>query len=138
MELAGVVIAVLALAVSIGSVLFTKRSADETSALRTIESQRWQAERCPVLGVVIEEMNQGQWHRLWVTLESSEPLDSIRANILDDPEVWFADGQTGVQPDVGRLMKPCGVGSRLASAKLLGDLPLVTRPTACVSSLTKH
>lgn len=101
MELA-VVIGVLALVVSIGSVLFTKRSADETSALRTIESQRWQAERCPVLGVVIAEMNQGQCPRPWVTLESSEPLDSIRANILDNPEVWFADGQTGVQPGVGR------------------------------------
>lgn len=47
-------------------------------------------------------MNQGQWHRLWLILKTSEPLDSVRADILDEPDVWFADGQTGVQPGVGR------------------------------------
>ena len=101
-EIAAVLIAGLAFVVSLGSVVFAKRSVDEARAMRTIESQRRHAERTPALDAQVEEMNQGQWHRLWLILETSEPLDSVRADILDEPDVWFADGQTGVQPGVGR------------------------------------
>jgi len=99
---AAVLIAGLALVVSLGSVVFAKRSVDEARAMRAIESQRRHAERSPSLDGQVEEMNQGQWHRLWLNLKTSEPLDSVRADILDEPDVWFADGQTGVQPGVGR------------------------------------
>lgn len=108
MNLAAFIVAGLALVVSIGSAVFAKRSADEARALRAIESQRRHTERSPAFDAQVEEMsveeesNQGQWHRLWLVLETSEPLDSVRAEILDEPDVWFADGQTGVQPGVGR------------------------------------
>ena len=105
--LAAFVVASLALLVSLGSAVFAKRGADETRALRAIESQRRHTERSPALNAQVEQMNveeqsnQGQWHRLWLILETSEPLDSMSAEILDEPDVWFADGQTGVQPGVG-------------------------------------
>ena len=102
MNLAAFIVAGLALVVSIGSAVFAKRSADETQALRAIESQRRHTERTPALDALVEEMNQGQWHRLWLILGSSESLDSVRADILDDPDVWFSDGQNGVEPGLGR------------------------------------
>lgn len=107
-NLAAFIVASLALLVSVGSAVFAKRGADETRALRAIESQRRHTERSPALGAQVDEMNveeesnQGQWHRLWLVLETPEPLDSVNAEILDEPDVWFADGQTGVQPSVGR------------------------------------
>lgn len=101
-ELAAVLIAGLALVVSIGSVVFARRSVDEARAMHVIESQRRHAERSPALHAHVEEMNQGQWHRLWLILESSESLDFVRADILDEPDVWFADEQSGVQQGVGR------------------------------------
>jgi len=98
-DLAAIIIASLALVVSIGSAMVAKRSADES---RAIELQRRHTERLPVVIAEIEEMNQGQWHRLWLVLKSFEPLDSIRVEILDDIDVLFGDGQTGVEPGVGR------------------------------------
>lgn len=52
---------------------------------------------------VEEKSNQGQWHRLWLIPETSEPLDFVSAEILDEPDVRFADEQNRVQPGVGPL-----------------------------------
>jgi hypothetical protein len=124
-ELAAVLIAALALVVSLGSVVFAKRSVDEARVMRTIESQRRHAERTPALDAQVDEMNHGQWHCLWLILTTAEPLDSVRADILDEPDVWFADGQTGVQPGVGRTRRAfwgaLPVGKREAAWRIAID-----------------
>jgi|GEM_PF-5970353 hypothetical protein len=102
MDLFVVLVSALALVVSIGSAVYAKRGADETRELRAIESQRRHDERTPRLDAQIETLNEGQWHKLWLILQSAESLDAFKVDILDDPDVWFGDGQTGVEPGVGR------------------------------------
>lgn len=92
----------VAVVVSVVSALYSKRAADETRNLRTIESDRRHDERTPEFGVEIEEMNAGQWHRIWLVLETAEPIASVVVEITDGSDVYFGDGQTGVEPGVGR------------------------------------
>ena len=137
-NLAAFIVASLALLVSVGSAVFAKRGADETRALRAIESQRRHTERSPALGAQVEEMNveeeanQGQWHRLWLILETSETLDSVHAEILDEPDVWFADGQRGFSQASDEHKPRFGARFRSASAKPVGALQSASlRRTAC-------
>ncbi|OIQ94660.1 hypothetical protein GALL_233180 [mine drainage metagenome] len=92
----------VAVVVSIGSALFAKRAADETKELRKIESERRHTERTPMFGTEIEEVSSGQWYRMWLTLEKEESIDSVEVEIIDGNDVYFGDGQTGVDPGVGR------------------------------------
>jgi len=99
-----VTLSVVALLVSLGSAVFAKRGADETRLLRQIEADRRHDERVPALSAHVEDVGPGQWHRLWLVLESAEPVDSVVAEIIDGPDVCFADGQTGVEPGIGRTL----------------------------------
>jgi hypothetical protein len=47
-------------------------------------------------------MNSGQWYRIWLALETEESIDSVEVEIIDGKDVYFGDGQTGVEPGVGR------------------------------------
>lgn len=86
--------------VSIGSVLFAKRAVDEARALREIESGRRHDERAPTFRAEIEDM-KGR-HRMWLVLETGEPIASAKVDITDGGDVYFTDSQTGVEPGVGR------------------------------------
>jgi hypothetical protein len=92
----------VAVVVSVVSALYAKRVADETKELRKIESDRRHNERTPTFSAEIEEMNAGQWYRMWLALETEESIDSVEVEIIDGKDVYFGDGQTGVEPGVGR------------------------------------
>jgi hypothetical protein len=91
----------LAILIAAASAVFTKSGRDETRQLRRIEDDRRHDERRPALHAELEDVDGGEWHRLWLVLESSEPLDSVGVEILDKADVSFADDQMGVKLGAG-------------------------------------
>jgi hypothetical protein len=98
----GIALSAVAVVVSASSALYAKQAADETKKLRKIESDRRHNERTPTFRAEIEAMNAGQWYRMWLALETDEPVDGVEVEITDGKDVYFGDGQTGVEPGVGR------------------------------------
>jgi hypothetical protein len=96
MAVAALIISILALAVALASTAYTRKQASEAERIRIIEDARRHEERQPVLRGWIESVNGGGWHRLWLQLESSEPLSRLKAEITADVGVLFTPSQTGV------------------------------------------
>lgn len=93
-----IVIAIVALVVSVASAVFAGWQAVEARRVRQIEAERRHEERIPTFRLEVEPVNGGQWHRLWVVLTSAEALDSLAVTILGPHLVWFPSNQKGVEP----------------------------------------
>lgn len=102
------IVAVVALLVSVASAVFARRQAVETRRLREIEQRRHHGERRPSFNLEVEAVNDGQWHRLWVILTTPEALDSLEVTILDPQLIWFRSGQRGVEPGLDRKVAAWG------------------------------
>ncbi len=80
-----------ALVIAIGSWEFTRR--------RDVrDEERRHDEREPKIHGDTEPMSGGGWYRLWIELDSSEPLSGLSVLLPDKPEVLvFPDSQDGVE-----------------------------------------
>lgn len=91
MALAALLISFVSLAVAIGSFVYTRRRDHR-------DRDRRREERGPCFLGGIEPMNDGAWHRLWLELNSTEPLTSLMAELVRGAGVAFTSGQDGVDP----------------------------------------
>jgi hypothetical protein len=97
-DVAALVVSVVALILSGGSVVYARLQGVESRRLRQIESSRRHDELTPVLLGEVESVNGGSWFRLWLSLLSATPLLALELEIVEGPGVSFTSGQDGVAP----------------------------------------
>jgi hypothetical protein len=81
MAVAALVVAIIAILVSVASVIYTRRSAVAQVGLTAIEHDRRLEERRPRLTGKVERVGSGPKARLQVTLASDEPLAAMDVTI---------------------------------------------------------
>ena len=99
MAVLAIVVSVLAVLVAGASARYSRQQAEDTRRLARLEAERRREERTPRLVGEIESMNSGGWHRLWLRLESAEPLAHVHAEIIEGRGMSFTSGQHGVEPN---------------------------------------
>lgn len=95
MALAALLVSILALLVAGLSALYTRKQANEAEATRRIEQDRRHDERQPHLRARVEPVSNGAWCRLWLELESAEPVTATTVEILGS-SITFPSNQQGV------------------------------------------
>jgi hypothetical protein len=101
MTLASLLVAILALVVSIGSAIYVRRQAAAAEGALAIERGRRLEERRPKLNGRVERVvtrSKGPITQLVVTLESNEPLAALELNIPAGQNVTFDRDVHGVHP----------------------------------------
>lgn len=98
MAVAALIIALLALIVSVGSGVYTRMQGLETKRLAQIEAERRHEERKPVFVPQVEPVNGGAWYRLWLGLEDGPHLAGLDLEIIEARGVAFPPPQDGVDP----------------------------------------
>ena len=104
MSVASLIVSVVAVAISAGSVLYARRSAAAaqqsaraSEGTLAIERARRLDERRPHLVGQVESVNGGKWHRLRITLDQySHPLTGLDVTIRQWQGIAFNRGVQGV------------------------------------------
>ena len=86
---------------SAGSAEAAQRSADAAQDVAGIERERRHEERRPRLSGHVENVD-GSWRRLWVILESAEPLTGLEVTLRPGQRAEFGPGMHGVAGAAGR------------------------------------
>lgn len=86
---------------SAGSAEAARRSADAAADVASIERERRHQERRPRLSGHVENID-GSWRRLWVVLESVEPLTGLEVALRPGQRAEFGPGMHGVAGAPGR------------------------------------
>jgi hypothetical protein len=86
---------------SAGSAEAARRSADAAADVARIERERRHEERRPRLSGHVENVD-GSWRRLWVVLESAEPLTGLEVALRPGQRAEFGPGMHGVAGGPGR------------------------------------
>lgn len=98
MALTALIVSVLAFLVSAASAAYARRQALAQDEATAIERERRHVERTPTFESRIEDVNSDfRFFRLWVTLSSGEPLDSIAVELPAECSFRFADSVSGVR-----------------------------------------
>jgi hypothetical protein len=96
--IAAFVLSALALIVAGVSAAYARVQGVETRELRRIEDGRRHEERAPKLTGEVEAVNNGDWHRLWLTLETPTSLERLEVHIVEGEGLSFTPGTNGVAP----------------------------------------
>jgi hypothetical protein len=97
MDVAALVISVLALMTAVASVLYVRRQTATGEHLRGIEDRRDRDERRPTFEVSVDRNRHSRTTHLTVRLrQSHRPLVSVTVEIIDSDGVTFTDSQHGV------------------------------------------
>ncbi len=109
MDLAALVLSVLALLAAGASAFYTKRQAEAVARTVTLDAERRYEERTPTFDAWIDPVYGGGWHRLWLRLTSREGLSAVQLAVTEREGFEFTTGQYGVelgaQPPVLRATK---------------------------------
>lgn len=95
-------VAVLALSVSLCTVLYVRRGVLAAEKSDARDAQRRHDELTPRFEARLEGVNGGQWTRLVLMLLSDTPLTTVRVYLPEAGGVEFTGGQNGVAPDACR------------------------------------
>ncbi|MFJ6671729.1 hypothetical protein ACIQMJ_11530 [Actinosynnema sp. NPDC091369] len=96
MIVAAFVVSVVALLLSLVSIMYTRQQAHAGKQVARIEAERRLEERTPKFTAWVESM--GGWQRLWLRLETSEPLTRLVCTLVEAKGVSFTHSQNGVDP----------------------------------------
>jgi hypothetical protein len=96
MAVAALIVSILSVIFTGGGLIYAHQQADSARKTADLEAARRHEERTPRLHGGIEPMNSGGWYRLWLELDSTEPLSGLVATLPADKGLAFPPSQDGV------------------------------------------
>ncbi|WP_459985499.1 hypothetical protein [Nocardioides sp. AN3] len=102
MDVAALVISILALGAAIASAVYSRRQAGSAERTARVEEQRRRDERAPTFEATIEDVNgDGYFYRLRLVLTSNEELERVEVRLPRGCSFAFTEHVLGVKaPDV--------------------------------------
>lgn len=96
MDVAAFIVSVVALAVSIASVAYSRRQTEASEITAKLDSDRRLEERTPEFEGVVEKVGGNESYRLSLRLTKGGPLVAITVTIVGGDGVQFSGNQHGV------------------------------------------
>src|SRR5687767_1144257 len=96
MTVAALIVSIVAILISLGSIVYARQQAQANKKIAQIEQDRRHEERTPRFTAWVEDM--GSWKRLWLRLESSKALTRLAGTLVEAEGVSFTHSQNGVDP----------------------------------------
>lgn len=116
-------ISVLAFTASCVSAAYVRQQANSQREVTALERDRRKGERTPRFELEIKDVNNDfTYFRLWLTLASTEPLDSVTVELPTQSIIQFVEDVAGVRdPATASSWQRLTVGQRVAWRVRIAD-----------------